>query len=134
MITLFSSNQKRRKGFSLVELLTAVSIVGIIAFMAIPKVGKVQKEATKNLAISRAEALNMAVATMVQINGLQQAKTLWNSAAGNNSKYTLVAPYLGYAESTLDQFMPSGFSVTFSPTLAPLTKATLTEGSTPIYY
>jgi prepilin-type N-terminal cleavage/methylation domain-containing protein len=42
------------KAFSLVELLAAVTIVGIMAFFAIPQVTRMRGDAEVNLAISRA--------------------------------------------------------------------------------
>jgi prepilin-type N-terminal cleavage/methylation domain-containing protein len=124
----------RQAGFSLVELITAVAIVGIIAFMALPKVTAVQRDAERNLAISRAEALNMAAATMLSIQGRTQAATAWASAGDNTSKYALLRPYLGYAEASLSVFMPDGYSVNFSTSLEPLTKATLAGPDGAILY
>jgi prepilin-type N-terminal cleavage/methylation domain-containing protein len=123
-----------RRGFSLVELLVAVSIVGIITFIAVPKVSNVQAEAHKNLAISRAESLNMAVATLVQVRGNSAAATAWASASGDNAKYALIRPYLGFSEPTLTEYMPAGYTVEFPTTLIPMRKAILTGDGTAIDY
>jgi prepilin-type N-terminal cleavage/methylation domain-containing protein len=124
---------RRAAGFSLVEIITAVAIIGIIAFMALPKVTSAQRDAERNLAISRAESLNMAAATMLSIQGRSQAATAWTGAGDNASKYILLRPHLGYAETTLSVYMPDGYSVSFSTSLEPLTKASLTgpDGAIP---
>ena len=54
--------RRGRKGFSLVEMMACVSIIGIIAFLAIPSVARMRSDSEKNLAIARAEALNLAQA------------------------------------------------------------------------
>ena len=45
------------RGFSLVEMMACVSIIGIIAFMAIPSVTRMRGDSERNLAIARAEAV-----------------------------------------------------------------------------
>ncbi len=57
------------RGFSLVEMITAVGIIGIILFLAIPNIVKVREDSERSLAIARAESLNMAIASFMQANG-----------------------------------------------------------------
>ena len=61
-----SAARQTRCGFSLVEMLASVAIIGIIAFLAIPSVSRMREDSERNLAIARAESLNVAQATMVQ--------------------------------------------------------------------
>tara|TARA_B110000305_G_C19321628_1_gene579240 strand:+ start:371 stop:817 length:447 start_codon:yes stop_codon:yes gene_type:complete len=49
----------RTRGFSLVEVLAAVGIIGIIAFLAIPNIVAIKEDSETNLAISRAEAAKL---------------------------------------------------------------------------
>jgi prepilin-type N-terminal cleavage/methylation domain-containing protein len=112
-------------GFSMVELLAAVAIMGIIAFMAIPSVTKMRSDGERNLAISRVESLNIAMASFVQAEGRSRAENQWLSAATNTARYTLLRPYLAFAEDTIGRFMPSGYSVNFGASVVALQKTTL---------
>ncbi|MBL9179782.1 MAG: type II secretion system protein [Verrucomicrobiaceae bacterium] len=123
-----------RGGFSLVEMMACVSIIGIIAFMAIPSVTRMRGDSERNLAIARAEALNLAQASYIQVNGRAQAALNWSAATATEAKYTLLRPYLSFSETTLAAFMPSGYTVAFPPSITSMTKASLTGPSGLIYY
>lgn len=121
--------------FSMVELLAAVAIMGIIAFMAIPSVTKMRSDGERNLAISRVESLNIAMASFVQAEGRSRAENQWQSATSNTAKYTLLRPYLAFAEDTLTRFMPSGYTINFGLSVVALQKTTLTgPGNVTIRY
>lgn len=122
------------RGFSLVEMMACVSIIGIIAFMAIPSVTRMRGDSERNLAIARAEALNLAQASYIQVNGRTQAALNWSAAASAEAKYTLLRPYLSFSETTLATFMPSGYTVTFAPSITSMTKAALIGPSGTIFY
>jgi prepilin-type N-terminal cleavage/methylation domain-containing protein len=113
------------RGFSLVEMMACVSIIGIIAFMAIPSITRMRSDGERNLAITRAEALNLAQATFIQVKGRTEASLLWNGAASNDARYLLLREYLSYAEPTLTQYMPSGYKVVFPTSITAMTKAGL---------
>jgi prepilin-type N-terminal cleavage/methylation domain-containing protein len=136
LLALFSPQVRlSRRAFSMVELLAAVAIMGIIAFMAIPSVTKMRSDGERNLAISRVESLNIAMASFVQAEGRSRAENQWQSAAGNTAKYALLRPYLAFAEDTLSRFMPSGYNVNFGTSVVALQKTTLTgPGNVTIRY
>lgn len=106
----------RAGGFSLVEVLAAITIIGVIIFLAIPNIVQIRSDAEDNLAKSRADALNVAVAAYFQAVGPAQAQAIWTNATYNNasSRYQLVSPYLAFAPGDLSAYMPRNYSVTFS--------------------
>ena len=129
-----AQSRPRLRGFSLVEMIACVSIIGIIAFMAIPSVTRMRGDSERNLAIARAESLNLAQASYIQVRGRTQAALDWVAASSNDAKYALLRPYLSYAETTLTAFMPTGYLVTFPPSITSMTKVSLTSPTGIIYY
>lgn len=115
----------RQRGFSLVEVLAAVTIIGVITFLAIPNLIRVKQDSEDSLARARADALNLAAAAYFQAAGTQAAQTAWQGAANNEARYALLAPYLAFAPTTLSSYMPSGYSVTFHTNQPNRFKATL---------
>lgn len=122
------------RGFSLVEMMACVSIIGIIAFMAIPSVTRMRGDSERNLAIARAESLNLAQASYIQVRGRTQAGLEWAAASTPDSKYLLLRNYLSFAEPTLSLYLPSGYSVTFPPTITSMTKVSLSSSTGVINY
>lgn len=110
----------------MVEMIACVSIIGIIAFLAIPSITRMRGESEKNLAIARAESLNMAMSTYIQVVGRTQAGINWANAGTAELKYTLLKPYLAYSENTLALFLPDGYSATLPTDITKMTKTTLT--------
>ncbi|MBL9156172.1 MAG: type II secretion system protein [Verrucomicrobiales bacterium] len=123
------STTRRAFGFSLVEVLAAVSIIGIIAFLAVPNIVAIKQDSERNLAISRAEALNMAIVSYIQANGKANVATGWTSL-NDQQRYTLLIPYLSFAPANLTDFIPKGYSATLPGNLNALTKSILTDTST----
>ncbi len=119
----------RPRAFSLVEVLAAVSIIGIIAFLAIPNIVAIKQDSERNLAISRAEAVNMSIVSYIQANGKANVAPGW-TALNDQQRYSLLIPYLSFAPANLTEFIPNGYSVTLPTNLNALTKAVLTDTST----
>jgi prepilin-type N-terminal cleavage/methylation domain-containing protein len=124
----------RSLGFSLVEMMACVSIIGIIAFMAIPSVTRMRGDSERNLAIARAEALNLAQASMIQVRGRTQASLDWTSAGSSDAKYALLSTYLSFAEQKLILYLPSLYTVTFPVSITSMTKVTLKDPTGAIIY
>jgi type II secretory pathway pseudopilin PulG len=115
-------------------MMACVSIIGIIAFMAIPSVTRMRGDSERNLAIARAEALNLAQASFIQVRGRTQAALDWSAASSVQNRYNLLRPYLSFSETTITAYMPSGYSVTFPNSITTMTKAALRGPSGTIFY
>ncbi len=102
---------KFRAAFSLVEVLAAVTVIGVVTFLAIPNIVRVKKDSEDSLARARADALNMAAAAYFQARG-DEAKDAWSSTS-TEGRYSLLQPWLSFAPSTLDEYMPGGYSIIF---------------------
>lgn len=120
--------------FSLVEVLVAVALIGILVFIALPNIVQVKDDSETHLAISRAEALNMGMASYVQARGLTAANTTWSGAANDEARYTLLKPYLAFAPDTLANFTPAGYGMAFPTSLSNLQKVTLSKGGAQLAY
>ncbi len=99
----------RRAGFSLVEVLAAVAIIGILVFIAIPNVVQSRRDAEEHFAIGRAEALNNSISQFIQANGRANAGVAW-AGKSSTERYALVKGYLAYAPADLGTFTPGGYA------------------------
>ncbi len=99
----------RRAGFSLVEVLAAVAIIGILVFIAIPNVIQSRRDAEEQFAIGRAEALNSSMSNFIQSNGRANAGSAW-AGKNNSERYALIRGYLAYAPNTIGDYQPSGYA------------------------
>jgi prepilin-type N-terminal cleavage/methylation domain-containing protein len=100
-----------RRGFSLVEVLAAVAIIGILVFIAIPNVVQSRRDAEEHFAIGRAEALNSSISQFIQANGRANAGVAW-SGKTSAERYGLVKGYLAYAPVDLATYQPNGYTYT----------------------
>ncbi len=113
----------------MVEMIACVSVIGIIAFLAIPSITRMRSDSERNLAISRAESLNLAMTTYIQIVGRTQAALNWASRTNDQQRYELIRDYIAYAEPTLTSYMPQDYGIRLPSNIATMTKATLTGPS-----
>ncbi|MEX1111111.1 MAG: prepilin-type N-terminal cleavage/methylation domain-containing protein [Chthoniobacterales bacterium] len=123
-----------KAGFSLVEILVVLVILGTVLFLAIPNIVQVRSDSEDNLARARAEALNVAAAAYFQAVGRQAATAAWTGAANSDTRYALISPYLAFASTNLAGFMPTGYSVSFSTTDPLRQKAALFRGTNALSY
>ncbi len=115
-----------QRGFSLVEMMACVSIIGIIAFMAIPSVTRMRGESERNLAITRAEALNLAQATFIQVKGRTEASLLWKNSTTAAARYLLLKDFISFSEDNLTLYFPADYTITFDDTITSMKKVSLT--------
>ncbi len=118
-----------RRGFSLVEVLAAVSIIGIIAFLAVPNIVEIKQDSERNLAISRAEAVNVAIVAYLQANGRENVAPTW-ATLNDQQRYSLLIPYLAFAPEQLSDFVPKGYGLRLPGNLESLRKSELLDSAT----
>ena len=116
-----------RNGFSLVEVLAAVGIIGIIAFLAIPNIVAIKDQSEKDLAISKAQALNMAIASYIQANGREVAETDYNIPTTDALRYKKLTPYMAFAPDKLSDYEPNGYTFNLPDDLASLSPTTIQD-------
>lgn len=111
--------------FSLVEVLAAIAIIGVITFLAIPNIVRVKQDSEDNLARARAETLNLAIASYVQARGTNTAQTNWSGKTDAYRYTNCLVPYIAFAEPSLTAFVPNGYSFTLPSTIVPLSTKTV---------
>ena len=99
-------NKSRKMGFTLVEIMIVVAIIGLLAAIAIPNFVRARTTAQMNACINN----------LRQIDGAKQQWALETKQAGNATPVdTDIAPYLGRNASTTNVICPaSGTGGTFA--------------------
>lgn len=119
------ANRKGHQGFSLVELLVVITVLGVILYFAFPNIVQVKSDSERNLAKARAEALNLAAAAYFQAVGPTAALSNW-SGKDSAARYLLIKPYIAFPQETLGDFLPSSdYTITFDSSEPHRKKATL---------
>lgn len=112
-ITTHPIGKHPARGFSLIELLVVLAVLGVILYFAFPNIVQVKSDSELSLAKARAEALNLGAAAYFQAVGPATAASNW-SGKSSEQRYTLIKPYLAFPQATLSNFMPSSdYTVTF---------------------
>ena len=126
--------KENKQGFSLVEVLAAVAIIGVITFLALPNIIAVKQDSETNLAISRAEAMNLALVSYIQSYGRTNATSTWDSQASEQMRYSLLASYLAFAPAQVADYMPSGYSIALPSRIDTISKIPLSGPGGVIFY
>lgn len=91
-------------------------------------------ERIRNLAIARAEAMNMAAASFVESEGRAKALKVWDSKEGSEARYRLLGPYLAFAPAELADYMPKGYSLKLWDSLEKASQVPLLVGGKAVQY
>jgi len=113
------------RGFSLVEVLTATVLLGILSFIAIPNIVRMKEDGEVNLAIARAEAVNMSLASFLQAQGRTAGVASWADATDAAGRYDLIKPYLAFAPDAFADYMPGSYEILLPTSLVSLAKVEL---------
>jgi prepilin-type N-terminal cleavage/methylation domain-containing protein len=116
------------QAFSLVEVLAAITIIGIITFLAVPNIVRVKQDGEDNLARARAESLNLAMAAYVQAVGTNTAQSNWSAAGNDDARYLLIRQYIAFSETNRTLYTPSGYTNTLPSAISPLTTKVIVTG------
>jgi type IV pilus assembly protein PilA len=112
MFKKLGSKLKEQKGFTLVELLAVIVILGIIAAIAIPAIGNVINNSKEKAQIQEGvQIINAAKYYVADKNPTPAQITAFGTKATGLTKTTL-APYL-------DRVEDEGFTVTIDSTTSP---------------
>lgn len=85
--------KKNNKGFTLVELVVVIAILGILAAIAVPKLGASRKRAAITAHNANVRTL-MSAATMYIADGGEIVETEWTATGGTKADDQEWAPYL----------------------------------------
>ena len=124
----------KQHAFSLVEVLAAVAIIGVITFLALPNIIAVKQDSETNLAISRAEAMNLALVSYIQSYGRTNPTNTWQAQASDQMRYALLASYLAFAPAQVSDYMPSGYAISLPVRIETLSKIPLSGPGGTIFY
>lgn len=106
-------NPNKRKGFSLIELLIVVTIILIIATIAIPNLSKSKIQANETSAVGSMKALNeTAILYSNTYGGFPHSLSDLGPAAGGTAASSAAADLL---DSVLAGGVKSGYRFTYSP-------------------
>ncbi|MDB6018835.1 MAG: type secretion system protein [Pedosphaera sp.] len=98
-------NTSRKAGFTLVEIMIVVAIIGLLAAIAIPNFVRARTTAQKNACINN----------LRQIDGAKQQWALENKAAASATvDVTDIQPYLGRGAAGTQPTCPADSSATFA--------------------
>ena len=73
-------NRKKRKGFTLIELVVVIAILGILAAIAIPRFGNIQKNARIDSDISTANTIVNAAKVYIASENMTNAEAIAKDA------------------------------------------------------
>ncbi|GAA0083570.1 hypothetical protein UT300007_00090 [Clostridium sp. CTA-7] len=86
-----ANNKKKKRGFTLIELIIVIAIIAILAALAIPKFGEVRKNANEKSDLANAKTIANAVSSLIAEDKL----TLPSAADGitlNNERENTTTP------------------------------------------
>jgi prepilin-type N-terminal cleavage/methylation domain-containing protein len=104
-------HNRKNKGFSLIEILIGIVVVGIMLMIALPKSSSIKANTEDQAMKLRAVAFGNAKTEFLRDAGTTNAASAWSGAANDQARYELIMPYLGYPPSDLSDYTLMGYSI-----------------------
>ncbi len=98
------------------------------------KLRKPLRRENDHLAIARAEAVNMAIASFIAAKGRKNAIATWAKLKTHQSRYAALAPFLAFAPPEWHKYMPRRYSILLPRSLEKLSKVRLTSTTGVVAY
>lgn len=121
MVSILNSNSKnirrkiKRRGFTLIELIIVIAIIGILAVIAVPKFSGILKDAKVKADISSAKVIADATYALIAKDGITKANYTTSSALGSEiTSYIQVAPVVKAVTGTFSVKIATDDSVEVS--------------------
>jgi prepilin-type N-terminal cleavage/methylation domain-containing protein len=114
----------RRRAFTLIELLTVIAIIGILAAILVPTVGKARDQSRRASAVSQLRQIGLALPLYANERGgrlpgpLQAGQGPQFDPARPNQLATVLGPYLGVTNLTERALLPVFFPPAFETAMA----------------
>lgn len=102
-------NHNSRAGFSLVEILIVVVLIGILTTVSYPVVVGLMENGKSHSAIVIAQSLNAAKQSFRMKHF--KAEEDYAKQGNDEAKFALIQPYIADSSSKLNQLMPKGYRV-----------------------
>lgn len=87
-------NKKKKKGFTLVEIIVVIAIIAILASLAIPKLGEVRNNANEKSDIANAKTIANATSALIMEGAIKPSTTAVNLGKETTGDAVRIRGYL----------------------------------------